>query len=479
MTGSTASARRGARWRPWAVGLGLLVGLQFVFFGLLVAAQAVPDRPIVDNLVSSIEDGTYGPVLIPDRMGGVSDTFTECVLVSAGLGAPPEESAFSRAVRMPRIASCTEGEADLRVLADGGVLTAQELPADHDYFRYWNGYTVLTRPVLALIGLEGLRIVSGTLMVVAFAGAFLAVRARTSTAVALALTLPFMAGSNMLSTPSTSFSHSLSIAAIFLSVVLAAAGAGRSLRLGHLGAALGAAVFCYVDLLTTPAVPWIMSAFVVGAAVWYRGRSTAGALRATLTTGVVWMVAFGVTWVSRWLFAVVFLGVDETLAVVRGKVAERTGGDRNGVSDAFGAGVVSNLDYWWHAVPTSSLVLVACAAAALAGLALAVVRGGPRRLLVAAVLGAPALVVPVWYAVLSNHSQIHEFFVYRNVPAALAVATAAALVAAVRPSRAEEHITEGHGTEGRSVEEPGTEEPRTVATARSASGAPEDSAPVG
>lgn len=433
MTGSTAFPRRGVRWRLWARGIALLFGLQFVFFGMLVAAQAVPDRPIVDNLVSSIDAGTYGPYSLPDRMGGTSDTFTECVLVSAGLGAPPEESAFSRAVRMPRIASCAGGEADLRALAEGRVLTAEELPADHDYFRYWNGYTVLTRPVLATVGLEGLRIVAGSLLAVAAVGAFLAVRARTSVAVALALALPVLVGTNVLSTPSTSFSHSLSLAAACLSVLLTAAGAGRSMRLGLFGAALGAAFFCYVDLLTTPVVPWIMSAFVLGAAVWYRTRRTARALRATITAGLVWAVAFGTTWVSRWVFAAVFLGSAETLSSVRGKVEERTGEAGNGVSEAFGAGVASNLDHWWSTVPTSSLVLVACAVTVLGALVLAVVRGGPRRLLVAAALGAPALAVPVWYAVLSNHSQIHEFFVYRNVPAALAVVTAAALAAAARP----------------------------------------------
>jgi hypothetical protein len=143
------------------------------------------------------------------------------------------------------------------------------------------------------------------------------------------------------------------------------------------------------------------------------------------------------------VFAVVFLGLDETLSVVRGKVAERTGGEWDGVSDTFGAGVVSNVGYWWNAVPTSSLVLAACTVAVLVALVLAVVRGGPRRLVVAAVLGAPALVAFAWYTVLSNHSQIHEFFVYRNVPAALAVLTAAALAAAARPHAPEEAPRQG------------------------------------
>ncbi|MFF0989773.1 hypothetical protein [Kocuria nitroreducens] len=430
-----SAGREGLRSRlapllPWAQGLGMLLVLQFALFGLLTAAQAVPDRPIVENLLAAVEDGTYGPHGTIDRMGGPADTFTECVVAGTGLGASPEESAFSRAVRMPRLATCGGGPEQLRALSEGAVLT------DNDYYKYWAGYTVLTRPVLALTGLEGLRIVSGTLMVLALGGAFLAVRARTSTAVALALTLPYLAGTNLLSTPSTSFSQSISIAFIFLSVVLAALGAGRSPRTAHAGVALGAALFCFVDLLTTPAVPWAMSAFVVGAAVWCRTGALRETVVAVLLSGLVWPVAFAVTWLARWVIAGAFLGVPATLEVVRRNVGIRTGGDHSGVSEAFGAGVRRNLVYWWEVVPTSGLVLTGCLLAAGVGLVLALRRGGPARWMVAAVLALPALAVPFWYTVLSNHSQIHAFFVNRGVAAALAVVAAACLAAAVRPRTA-------------------------------------------
>ncbi|MEX5269779.1 hypothetical protein [Kocuria sabuli] len=413
--------------RPWFQGLGMLLVLQFALFGLLVLGQAVPDRPIVENLLTAVEDGTYGPLGVADRMGTPADTFTECVVAGTGLGAPPEESAFSRAVRMPRIATCGGGPEQLRAISEGAVL------ADNDYFKYWAGYTVLTRPVLALTGLEGLRIVSGTLMVVALAGAFLAVRARTSTAVGLALVLPYVAGTNLLSTPSTSFSQSISIAFIFLSVILSAAGAGRSPRLGYAGVGLGAALFCFVDLLTTPAVPWAMSAFAVGAVTWFRRRELGATFLAVLLSGIVWPVAFAVTWASRWVIAGAFLGFPNTVEVVRRNVGFRTGGEHVNVSDAFGAGLRVNASYWWNAVPTAELVLAGCVLAAAAGLLLALRRGGPSRWAVALVLALPAAVVPVWYAVLSNHSQIHALFVNRGVPAALAVVTAACLVAAALP----------------------------------------------
>ena len=446
-----SAGREGLRSRlvpllPWAQGLGMLLVLQFALFGLLTAGQAVPDRPIVENLLAAVEDGTYGPHGTIDRMGGPADTFTECVVAGTGLGASPEESAFSRAVRMPRLATCGGGPEQLRALSGGAVLT------DNDYFKYWAGYTVLTRPVLALTGLEGLRIVSGTLMVLALGGAFLAVRARTSTAVALALILPYLVGTNLLSTPSTSFSQSISIAFIFLSVVLAALGAGRSPRTAYAGVALGAALFCFVDLLTTPAVPWAMSAFVVGAAVWCRTGALRETAAAVLASGLVWPVAFAVTWLARWVVAGAFLGVPETLEVVRRNVGIRTGGDHAGVSEAFGAGVRRNVTYWWEVVPTSGLVLSGCLLAAGVGLVLALRRGGPARWGAAAVLALPALAVPFWYTVLSNHSQIHAFFVNRGVAAALAVLTAACLAAAVRPHA-------------------GTGEPRTGSPHRSEEGA--------
>lgn len=434
--GSTAVARPRAR-HAWARAVlqtaGVLVALQFVFFGLLVVGQAVPDKPIVDNLMTAIEHGTYGPSAIPDRMGTQSDTFTECVVVGTGLGAHPEESALSRAARMPRIDNCQGGVRNIQALAQGAVF-------DTDYYKYWAGYTIFTRPILAIAGMEALRILSGTLMIVCLVAAFLAVRARTTTAVAVALFLPFVAGSNLLSTPSTSFSQSISLAVIFVSVLLTAWGAGRSRYTGVLGAVVGAALFCYVDLLTTPAIPWAMSGFTLAAAVWFRERSLKPAAMWGALGTVAWAVSFGVTWVSRWAFGAAFLGLDRTIDMVRTNVGFRTSGNWAGVSDEFGAGLARNIDFWWTSIPTAHLVVTGCLIAMVVGLVLAVRRGGVARWGVALVVSLPAAVIPFWYVVVSNHSQIHMFFVNRGVPAALAVLTAACLLVTARPRTTERRV---------------------------------------
>lgn len=429
MGSTTAAPRRRRGWlRLTGRAIGVLVALQFVLMGLLVVGQTVPDKPIVDNLLAAIKEGAYGPSRIPDRMGTESDTFTECVVVGTGLGADPEESARSRAARMPRIGNCDGGAEDVKAVAAGKVF-------DYDYYKYWAGYTVFTRPVLAVAGMDGLRILSGTLMIVCLVGAFLAVRARTTTSVATALLLPFVAGTNMLSTPSTSLSQSISIAFIFLSVVLTAQGAKRSPYLGVVGAMVGAGLFCFVDLLTTPAIPWALSGFTLAAAVWYRERKLSRAALWGVLATVAWGFAFAFTWVSRWAFGAALLGWDRTVAMVKQNVGFRTSGNWAGVSDEFGAGAVRNVSYWWGHIPTSHLVLWACLLVILGSLLVALRRGGISRWGTALVLSAPAAVVPFWYTMVSNHSQIHMFFVNRGVPTALAVITAAFLLVAVTPRR--------------------------------------------
>ncbi|RJU02941.1 hypothetical protein D6T65_02185 [Arthrobacter frigidicola] len=427
--GASVRARRSAEPRPapgyariGAYVVGGFAALQVVFFLLLVVGQAVPDRPIVANLAQSVEAGTYGPASVPDRQGGISDTFTECVVVGTGLGALEGENAFERAVYMPRISHCDGGADDIRALAAGGE------SAHGAYYKYWAGYTIITRPVLALAGLEGLRIVSGAMLLGSLALAFSQVARRTSTTASVALTAPILLATNIMSTPSTSFSQAISLSFIFLSTALVAWGAGGG-RLRLAGATiLGAALFCFVDLLTTPAIPWALASAAAASITYARNRSLGRAAAMGVAVAVLWPLSFALTWASRWIIAALFLGWNEVMSFVRSNVAYRAAGDEPYIDSALGAPTKLNILYWWDKVPTAPWVLLAGVVLAVALLTVAVRRGGAGRLGVALVLVLPALVVPVWYEALSNHSQIHSFFTYRGVPTALGIALFACAV---------------------------------------------------
>ncbi len=408
--------------------VGLLL-VQAVLLGLLVAAQAVPNGPIVRHLAQAVRTGDYGAPYAPDGVGGTADRFTECVVLGYGVSSADDpRSAWFRATGGPRLASCEDGAAQVEALAAGASVVP---PAT--YFRYWSGYSVLTRPVLALTDVPGLRMVVTGLFALAALAAFLALARRAGRAAAFALLLPVAASTNALAMPSTALSHGIALAGAAAGVALTALAARGGWRGAALGAGGAAALFCYVDLLTVPPMSWALCAAAAGLVAHRRRGSLVATLRTVLAAGVAWPVAFGVTWVSRWVVAALVHGPGVFSAIGEVSRFRLDGGD---VSQEFGAGLVRNWSAWVDGSATALPVLVAAGALVAVHLVLAVHRHGAAGPAAAAVLAAPALVVPAWYCVLSNHSQIHAFFTYRSLPAAVGVVVAAAVVAAARaPSR--------------------------------------------
>ncbi len=406
-----------------------LLALQVVFLLLLVAAQAVPNRPVVAALEAAVAEGAYGPAYVPDGLGGTADRFTECVVVGHGVSSADDgRSTWYRATGGVRLESCEGGVAQIEALAAG-----ESVVPEAGYFRYWSGYAVLTRPVLALLGLTGLRLVVAGLLAVSAAAAFAVVRRGAGTPAALALLVPVAVATNAVATPATASSHGIALAAIAAGLALTAALARHGWRGAVLGAGGAGALLNYLDLLTTPALSWAVCAAAAGA-VAAAGGPVRRTLAVVLAAGAAWPVGYGVTWVSRWVFAALVQGPD-VFARVREVSASRLDGENALVVPELGAPVRANVGLWLETTATAVPLLVAAALAVVVGAVVGVVRHGPAALLRAAVLAAPALVVPVWYEVLSNHSQVHAFFTYRSVPAAVGVVVMAVLVAAGRRRR--------------------------------------------
>lgn len=413
-----AQRRSPLQFALWALlGFGVL---QLLFFSLLVGGALVPDKPVVDHLAVDVKNGTYGPTGILDRMGGRADSFTECVVVGTGIGLP-DANPVRKAALMPRLSNCTLGAKQIKQIAAG-----QDIPVDSYYFRYWAGYTPITRPALALFGMTGLRVIIGAFLVGAIWFAVDSIRRVLGGIAGLGLLGPLLLSSNLMSTPTGSLSQALAQSVSLVSVGICARAAARSTRWGLAAVALSGALFCYVDLLTTPAIPWAFSASVVAAVTYARTRGLRPTLLAVLGAGAIWPVAFAVTWVSRWLFAVPFAGWHAVLTEVQESVLFRTDGEYTGVDNALGAATMHNVRYWFDHITTARAVLVLVAVVVVVGL-LRIARGGLGPLAATALVGLPAAVVPFWYEALRSHSQIHMFFVYKSVPAALGVLVFAVL----------------------------------------------------
>ncbi|MGA7205095.1 MAG: hypothetical protein WBX27_10745 [Specibacter sp.] len=406
----------------WFVAAAAIV--QIVFFGLLVAGQAVPDKAIADNLAVDIHNGNYGPDGLPDRMGSNSDTFTECIVAATGLG-HDGENLFVRAAYMPRLGSCKGGAAPILKLAAGEQLPSNQVAS---YSKYWAGYTVLTRPSIALFGLTGMRIISGALLLFSALTAVVVLGKRTNMWAAAGLFIPMALASNLMSTPSSSFSQAISISVIFFGVAITAWGAGKSMKWTIFGVGLSAALFCYVDLLTTPAIPWAFSTVTAAGVVYAKTRRSRPTLIVGVVAAVVWIVAFAGTWVSRWVFAAMFLGIRTTYKTMVSNIEFRTAGDNALVQHVVFAPTAANWNYWLGHISTAVFTLVLCAVVIVVALLLTWRRHGARTVAVWPMLGLSAVVVVAWWEALSNHSQIHMFFTNRGFPAMLGVLLFAALM---------------------------------------------------
>ena len=138
-------ARR--RWLLTIVLAAPLLGLVGV-----AVAEVVPDGRIAAHLVVAMQRGEISAV---DRevslLGTTADHYAECVAVMIGLGDQPG-NLVKRSLYSASSYGCVGSIEQLEHFARTG-----ELPPRSDYMRYWHGYTVLTRPALAIFGLSGTR----------------------------------------------------------------------------------------------------------------------------------------------------------------------------------------------------------------------------------------------------------------------------------------------------------------------------------
>ena len=439
--------RRREHW--WALVVVFLV-IQIGFLAASFLAAAIPNTGIVSHLRSAVKEGELSPLdYSKGSMGDQVDHYTECIALTIGIGNTGYRGFVRNALADPELGPCdtaiarlSAGRAPNRAT---GIHRASPHPvsgdfrgpAFQDYFRYWHGYAIVTRPMLALFGVAATRALAALALVASAAWMVMAAGRRLGWWVPVALTVPFVATVDVWDLPG-SIPHALSMAvALAGGALVVARTSGDALSWVRWSLVAGC-LYGFVDLMTNPPLAWALTAWSVAAVCMHRAEPPRRVAAAGVVATAAWMAGYGGSWAAKWLLDIIVFGWKAFRTQVVHEIAYRAGGSAT-VRDV----MALNLRFWTGPFGHRSMVVGVVLVASVGVLATEVIRRGtgmPRRrgtettqvLAGFVALAWPAGLTFAWFALVREQSYIQAFFTYRSLGMSLAIVVASALMLGTR-----------------------------------------------
>ncbi len=195
----------------------------------------------------------------------------------------------------------------------------------------------------------------------------------------------------------------------------------------------GAASQFFGDL-TNPDAAWAVA--VASAAVVAVGLGQLGPVAARLGAATVaWIAGFAWIWFAKWVIAAIVIGYDTVRFVITTQAEERLSGEVDGADAGVFAGVSAAWGQW-RLQPLTTWVVLGLGLVAV----VALVRRGDARTTwqLRLVLGAAAVIPPIWHVVMRSHTAVHFWFTYRSFAVAFGILLMAATASGLRREADEE-----------------------------------------
>lgn len=269
----------------------------FLFVGALlwlavIAANLVPDAAIERNVAPILSQETSWEGINLGTRSWILDTFTECIGDSIGISG--SENIIVRSLESRTFDECT---------------IARQSPsaAPHrNYWRYWHGYQIISRPALALISPVSLR----DLNQLAYVGALLALLILATSSFGPTLALAAVAAGSLVPTLSqfSLYTHSLVwiIAFVAAAYLIRINGEPKRISFGILFMILGM-LTSFFDFLTNPIVTLTIPLIAL-CLFWRRqGSPVPQQISRLLKYSGIWMIGYLGFWSVKWGLALLFV----------------------------------------------------------------------------------------------------------------------------------------------------------------------------
>lgn len=390
------------------------------FSTLKLVASVIPQELLLNTLLESSatldQEGDYHS-LVGEETSVRLDNFTTAIMlkVCASNHAAGLEAAFgdyhyqNRSVANDRqIVSLREQLSD-NVSDDDSGWTP--------YARYWNGYTIILKPMLLFLNLNDIRmlfvVLGGLLLLV---DVCLLARIRGLLA-GVAFGLPFFAVNYLVALISLSFAFAFLVALVGVLFVLLKTQHEKDTFSAAAWAvpffALGAST-AFLDFLCTP----IVTLGLPLAALVYVKQNSLSSYRQLLAIFVIaivcWGLGYGLLWVSKWILSSLVLGwdvVNNAMQQVVLRVSDSTGAPNAPPMDSLFSAIARNATLLFSGWAIKALVVFAVVFLVMALACLNHIRLIGVKAIIALI--AIAALPYLWYLFASNHSYVHYYFTYR------------------------------------------------------------------
>ena len=379
--------------------------LLFAFTALVIWAYSIPNDAIRKNVIESArvfqKEGLYKKFFNFKLFQ--MDNFTDCYMMNlaiSGDDGKPVESAMMnydyKSKNFMALASDTEK------IASGDTTNLEK----HSYGRYWQGYQTTLRPVLTMLDYTGIRVLNYILFAALLTVCLCLMGKTISAKVALLFGISLIAINFPIVPLSLQFSTCFYIALIGMILVMKYPRLTQGANLYCTFFTLGA-VTSFMDFLTTPQLTLGLPLIIY---LLTRGGKEKG-WKTVIILSVVWAMGYGLLWASKWMTGYLLTG-NNILADAMQSAELRSSNLYKGMEMT----IPNIICFIWTNIQTKHLTgLFYLGLAVLVVLAFVYIRimKGKQSVKDYGWLLLVAMIVPVWFLALRNHSIQHGWFTWR------------------------------------------------------------------
>lgn len=381
----------------------LYLVLLMTFTVLVIVVHLIPRSAIQDNAVRSVElferEGAYPMKTSIDGTAAV-DNFTDCYMLNVALCADATHP-VDAAMRNYRYRAVPSMPLSTRHLVDNTLIDQP-----FEYGKYWHGYQVTFRPLLALMDYSGIRVVNSVAICALLLVTLIVIWRRLSPAIALSLAVSMAMVHSGVLPWSLQFSNCYYIALVSVILLLAVDRLTATFTRQMMCFFAIGAFTSFLDFLTTPVITLGVPLIVV----MLKDKSTSQK-KLFIGLSVAWAAGYGLMWVSKWGMDILLAGYNP-MNEVGNSVEIHSAGTDEPLWSLWRKICVMLLSRW---VPLTVAGLVRWAVVALpVAMAFMTARsraGWRENVWLLAVAAMPL----VWYFVVAHHSYTHFFITMRSL----------------------------------------------------------------